>query len=259
MHMLRIILGNNINRFEGQVVFISGGANGIGFAAAKGFLSENAKVIICSRTKKNVENAVERLRKVGKGIYGEIGDLSCNQVVVEMFERVKDKLGGIDILVNSAGISKPVKVEDISIDEWRYIIDNNLTNSFLTCKHVLKYMKEKKYGKIINVSSIAGRFRSKLAGVHYSCAKSAIITLTRQLAAEYGRYGINVNAICPGQTKTEMLEPFLVGNAENVIKDSIPLGYIASAEQQADVILFLASDQSNYMTGAIVDVNGGQL
>ncbi len=257
--MLRLILKNKIHRFEGQVVFISGGSRGIGFAAAQGFLSENAKVVICGRTKENIENAVERLKKIGKDIYGEVGDLSSNQVVEEMFERIKDKLGGIDILVNSAGISKPVKAEDISIDEWRYIIDNNLTNSFLTCKHVIKYMKKKKYGKIINVSSIAGRFRSKLAGVHYSCAKSAIITLTRQLAAEYGKYGINVNAICPGQTKTEMLEPFLVGNAEKILKDSIPLGYIATPEQQADVILFLASDQSNYMTGAIVDVNGGQL
>jgi NAD(P)-dependent dehydrogenase (short-subunit alcohol dehydrogenase family) len=120
-------------------------------------------------------------------------------------------------------------------------------------------MKEKKCGKIINVSSIAGRFRSKMAGMHYSCAKSAIITLTKQLAAEVGSYNINVNTVCPSQTKTEMLEPFLTGDAEKNLKSSIPLGYIAAPEQQAEVILFLASEQSNYMTGAIVDVNGGQL
>lgn len=248
-----------MSRFTGKVVFISGGSRGIGFAAAKGFLSEHAKVVICSRSGTNVENAVERLKEHGENIYGEAGDLANEQTVIKMFKGIIERFGSIDIVVNSAGIAKPAKAEDITLDEWHYILDNNLTNCFLTCKHALTHMKEKKYGKIINISSIAGRFRSRLSGVHYTCAKAAVITLTRQLAAEAGGYGVNINAICPGQTRTEMLEPFLSGNTESVLKDLIPLGYVASPEQQAEVILFLASDQADYMTGAIVDVNGGQL
>lgn len=252
-------MGNNRVRFKSKVVFISGGSKGIGFATAKAFLLEGAIVIICSRSKENVENAVERLKEFGEEVYGEIGDLTNETTVIKIFEKINNRFSGINILVNSAGIAKRAEIEDITLNEWHYYLDNNLTNCFLTCKHVLKYMKKKKYGKIINISSIAGRFRSKLSGLHYTCAKSAIISLTRQLAAEVAKYGINVNAICPGQTKTEMLEPFLAGNGDNILKESIPLGYIASPEQQAEVILFLASEQANYITGAIIDVNGGQL
>jgi NAD(P)-dependent dehydrogenase (short-subunit alcohol dehydrogenase family) len=246
-------------KFKDKVVFISGGSKGIGFETAKRFLLEGAKVFICSRSKKDIDAAIGKLKSFGKKIYGEPADLSLEDNVLAVFEHVNNRLGSIDILVNSAGVSKRGEIEDISLQEWHYILNNNLTICFLTCKHVLKNMKNKKYGKIVNVSSIAGRHYSKLAGVHYSCAKSAIITLTRQLASEVGKYNINVNAICPSQTKTEMLKPFLVRNIESKLKANIPLGYIALPQQQADVILFLASDQSNYMTGAIVDVNGGQL
>ena len=246
-------------KFKDKIVFVSGGSKGIGFETAKRFLLEGAKVFICSRSKNDVDAAIDKLKFFGKKIYGETADLSLEDNVIAIFEYVNSRLGSIDILVNSAGVSKRGEIEDISLREWCYILDNNLTNCFLTCKHVIKDMKKKKYGKIVNVSSIAGRHHSKLAGVHYSCAKSAIITLTRQLAFEVGKYNINVNAICPSQTKTEMLEPFLLKNIESRLKKNIPLGYIALPQQQADVILFLASDQSSYMTGAVVDVNGGQL
>lgn len=252
-------LSKETMRFENKIVFISGGSKGIGLAAAKGFLSEKAKVIICSRTKENIENAINELGEFGGEVYGEVGDLTNEHVVIGIFKKINKTFGGIDILVNSAGVSKAAKIEDISQKEWHYILDNNLTNCFFTCKHVLKYMKKKRNGKIVNVSSIAGRFRSKLAGVHYTCAKAAVIALTKQLANEVGRYNININTVCPGQTKTEMLLPFLDGDSENILKESIPLGYIALPEQQAAVIMFLASEQANYITGAIVDVNGGQL
>jgi 3-oxoacyl-[acyl-carrier protein] reductase len=120
-------------------------------------------------------------------------------------------------------------------------------------------MKEKKYGKIINISSIAGRFRSGFAGAHYTCAKAGVIAFTRQLAYEVAGCNINVNVLCPGQTETGMLKSFLTPKSKKKLEESIPLGYIASPLQQAKVILFLASDDSNYMTGAAIDVNGGQL
>ena len=119
-------------------------------------------------------------------------------------------------------------------------------------------MRKYKYGKIINIASIAGRFRSKIAGAHYSCSKAGIICLTRQLTAEVSIYGINVNAVCPSQTKTEILLPFLKNGVEDDLIRSIPLSRLSSPEEQANVILFLASEEASYMTGAIVDVNGGQ-
>jgi NAD(P)-dependent dehydrogenase (short-subunit alcohol dehydrogenase family) len=248
-----------LDRFEDRVVFITGGSKGIGLAAAEGFLSEGARVVICSRSKKNVDRAVRALKRFGNRVQGEAGDLSIEPKVSDIVARVERRFGKLDILVNSAGISKPAKIEGISAKEWHYILDNNLTNCFLMCKYVLRHVKKRRYGKIINVSSIAGRFRSLMAGIHYTCAKAAVIALTKQLAAEAGPYGINVNAICPGQTKREMLKPYLMGGIERELKGRIPLGYVASAEQQANVILFLASEEASYMTGAVVDVNGGQL
>jgi len=245
-------------KLKNKVALITGGSRGIGKAIAERFIQEGAKVIICNRTKEKVQAAVQKLKNFGKEIYGEVGDLSVEQNVERIFEKANEKFGGINILVNAAGVCKAAKFEEISLADWHYVVDNNLTMTFLTCKHVLKYMKEKKYGKIINVSSIAGRFRSKLAGAHYSSSKAAIITLTRQLAAEVGKYNINVNVVCPGQTRTAMLEQFLNDDVEKSLKESIPLGYVALPEQQAEVILFLASEQANYVTGAAIDVNGGQ-
>lgn len=246
-------------RFKGKVVFVSGGSKGIGFASAERFFREGATVCIGSRSAQNVSRAVKKLKKAGGRAYGEEGDFSKESEVVRVFNRVTARFGRIDILINAAGISVPAKIEDITVAEWNYILNNNLSNTFLACKHVLKHMKRKRYGKIVNVSSIAGRFRSKLAGIHYTCAKAAVIALTKQLAAEVGKFNINVNVVCPSQTRTQMLKPFLSKEVEHALVKSIPLGYLASPAQQADVILFLASDQASYMTGAVVDVNGGQL
>jgi NAD(P)-dependent dehydrogenase (short-subunit alcohol dehydrogenase family) len=226
---------------------------------AQGFLREGAIVVIASRSKKHVREALHRLNGTGSRVYGEVADLAREASVKAIMEKMVRKFGKIDIVVNAAGVSKPARFDEIRLKDWYSMLDNNLTNAFLTCKHALKYMMKRKYGKIINVSSIAGRFRSKLAGVHYTCAKAAIIALTKQLAAEVGRHGINVNVLCPSQTRTEMLKPFLKGRVEQNLRNSIPLGYIASPEEQASVILFLASDEASYMTGAAIDVNGGQL
>jgi len=248
-----------MKKFKNKVVLIAGGARGIGFATAKKFLQEGAHVVIFSKTRRNVQRAVKELKKIGSSISGEVGDISSEKTVVRITSKVVKEFKRIDVVVNAAGVSRPAQFEKISLKDWNYMLDNNLTNCFLMCKYVLKQMKKQKEGKVINVSSIAGRFRSKMAGAHYSCSKAAVITLTKQLAAEYGDFGININVVCPSQTMTDMLKPFLVGNAKSKLKKSIPLGYIASPEQQADVILFLASEEASYMTGAVVDVNGGQL
>ncbi len=248
-------------RFKDKVVIITGGASGIGAQAAYCFASEGARVIACSRSHKAVVKATKELKKCYRKaqIVPFVGDISEEENVVRLVKDVISKFGKIDILVNSAGISASGRIEEITLEKWNYIVKNNLTNCFLCCKYVVPHMKKRKYGKIVNISSIAGRFRSSLAGIHYTSAKAAIIAFTRQLAFELARYNINVNVLCPSQTKTPMLEKFLTPKSRRQLEKSIPLGYIASPIQQAKVILFLSCEDSNYMTGAAIDVNGGQL
>ena len=255
-----MLMKRKINsRFKNKVILITGGSRGIGFAAAQLFLQEGGRVVICSRSQTNVRKALGRLKSFGKRIDGVAFDVSLEVEVESLMQFVKQKFGRLDVVVNAAGMSKPARFEKISVSDWHEMLDHNLTNTFLVCKRSLGLMKKQRSGKIVNVSSIAGRFRSKLAGVHYTCAKAALIALTRQLAAEVGPYHINVNVVCPSQTKTEMLKPFLTPAVEKKLKQSIPLGYIAEPKEQAEVILFLSSDEASYMTGAVVDVNGGQL
>jgi len=246
--------------FKGKTVIIAGGGSGIGEATAESFVSLGASVIICGRSNKVIKVSKRLKNRYKKQqIIPFIGDISDEDCVIRLFEEAISKFGKIDILVNCAGISESGKVEEITLERWNYIIKNNLTSCFLCCKYALPHMKKKKYGKIVNISSIAGRSRSSLAGAHYTSAKAAIIAFTRQLAFEVAPYNINVNVMCPSQTKTAMLKRFLTSKTKKRLEKSIPLGYIASPFQQAKVILFLACEDSNYMTGAAVDVNGGQL
>jgi len=247
-------------KFKNKIAIITGGGSGIGLATAQSFAREGANVVICGRSKKVIQ-AAKRIKKnySKQHIIYFILDVSSETQVINLTSNIYRQFGRIDILVNCAGVCDSGKIESISLEQWNYMLKNNLTNSFLCSKHVLPYMKKKKYGKIINVSSIAGRFRSKLAGIHYTCSKAALIAFTKQLAYEVAAYKINVNAICPSQTMTAMLKKFLSPKRKKALEGSIPLGYIALPKQQAAVILFLASDDSNYMTGSVVDVNGGQL
>lgn len=246
-------------RFKDRIVFITGGASGIGLSCAKEFLKEGAYVIINSRSKNKYKLLSSSLKKTSNSYEFINGDMSKESDVKRIFKHIKNKFKKIDIVINSAGISQNRKHNEISIKDWYLTIDNNITNTFLVCKHAIELMKKKKYGKIINISSVAGRNRSKLAGVHYSMAKSAVITLTRQIGAEVASYGINVNCLAPSQTNTEMLKPFLTPKNKEMLSNMIPIGRVAEPEEQAKVVLFLASEDASYMVGSIVDVNGGQI
>ena len=245
------------NELKDKIVLVTGGTRGIGFSTAKLFLQCGAKVAIIGRTEETLNKAKEKLSNFATNLYGVYGDLANE--LYSCFYDIEDNLGNIQILVNCAGIALPSDFEKISLSDWNYVLAVNLTAPFLLSQLVSPNMKSKKYGKIINISSIAGRNYSRLCGLHYSCSKAALITMTKQLAAELGPYNINVNCICPGQTYTDMLEPFLENDGEEKIIGRIPLGYIAQPEQQAKIILFLASDASNYLNGTIIDSTGGQL
>ena len=146
-----------------------------------------------------------------------------------------------------------------NLDTWNNILQTNLTSAFLLCKNILPYMKKNKYGKIVNISSVAARSYSKTASTEYTVSKYGLIGLTKQLAYNYGRYNINVNCICPSQTQTKMLERNVSKKILEKIKKDNPLKKIAKPDDVANVVKFLCSDNSSYMNGAIVDINGGQI
>lgn len=165
----------------------------------------------------------------------------------------------IDILVNNVGIVTHSDILDTTLEEWEHVIRTNLTGVFLTSKHVLGHMKERGYGKIVNISSIAGRFRSSMASAAYTCSKYGVIGLTRQLAYHYAPYGININCVCPSQTRTPMLVETVSEQEIRALVSKIPAGRLAEPLDIAEAAYFLCSDSAAYINGAVLDVNGGQL
>lgn len=246
-----------LQTFFGKVAIVTGAGSGIGKTTATLFFRRGASVVIAGRGEK-VEAVAKELDPSGERVMAFQLDLAEEAEVKKMVEETIKKFGQVDILVNTAGVTAGGKIHEITVDQWEMINRNNGLSTFLCCKYAIAEMKKRKYGKVVNVSSIAGRFRGITSGLHYAYAKSGIIGFTRQLGAEVARFGINVNVVAPSQTMTPMLRSLINDDIERQLNEKIPLGYIAQPEQQAEVILFLSSDAANYMVGATVDVNGGQ-
>ena len=175
-----------------------------------------------------------------------------------MVEDVVARFGGIDILVNNAGIGRPGRIEDVTEEEWDRTLAVDLKAHFLTCRAVLPHMRRRGAGHIVNVASIAGRHVSLANSIAYTSAKAGVIGFTRHLAQEVGPDGIRVNAIAPGPARTDFSSVFTPGSErEAQLRARIPLRYVSTPEEQAAVILFLASEAASFVHGAIVDVNGG--
>ncbi len=248
---------NASNNFAGKVALVTGGGSGIGQAVATLLYERGASVVVAGRSGK-VDSVAKELDPSGERVLAVQVDLANEDQVKGLIEKTIEKFGTVDILVNSAGQTSSGKIDEITAEGWNEINANNGLSTFLCSKYAIAEMKKRKYGKVVNISSIAGRFRGMTSGLHYAYAKAGIIAFTRQLGAEVARFGINVNAIAPSQTMTPMLKSLINDDIEKQLNEKIPLGYIAKPEQQAEVVLFLCSDASNYMAGAIVDVNGGQ-
>lgn len=244
--------------FESKTCVVTGAGRGSGRVVARMFVKAGARVAYLSRTPH--KDLLEELEAYGdKALFVE-ADVSLPESVKQAFKQVHESLGTIEILINNAGIAGGGgSVEEITSEAWDDMMAHNLRSQFLCIQAALPSMKKQRYGKIVNVSSIAGRDKSMALGCSYCASKAAIIGLTRHVAAEVAKDGINVNCICPSSHRTPLLESVLTPENETMLLNKIPLGYIAEPEQIAQVILFLASDEANYMTGAIVDVNGGLL
>ena len=247
------------HNYKNKNVLITGGAKGIGLETALQFAKFGANVSVLSKTYyKELETLFKPYKDRFEFYQIDVTDPSSVKQSISEIVKSQNK---IDILVNNASIAVEGTIDKIDENDWDKVMNTNVKSYFLCTKEVINGMIKRKYGKIINVSSIAGRDKSILLGAAYSTSKAAIIGFTRHVASEVGKFGINVNCICPSQTYTPMLKEIFKKNQglEDIVKNRNPLGYIAEPKQISSVILFLASDESNYINGSIIDINGGVL
>lgn len=235
--------------FRGRRALVVGGSRGIGRGVVEALVEAGAEVLYGARSAALPEIAGARHLPM---------ELRDEASILEAFE-VASAGGPIDLCVNAAAVNHAHRFEDITADEWDDVLAVDLRAAFLVAREAGRRMKERGSGRIVNVSSIAGRHRSPVSGVHYVSAKAGLIGLTRQLAHELAPHGVTVNVHCPSQTRTEMLATTMSSHQQAELEATIPLGRLAEVRDQVGPILFLCSDASGYMTGAVLDVNGGQL
>ena len=254
----RIISERKVMRLKDKIAVIVGGGSGMGAAVARLFAKQGASVIVgdidedaASKVVKSITDTISSARAINRKV-----DVTDKGSVERLAQFIRDEMGPADILVNTFGIAAFVPMLELSFDTWRSTIDVNLTGTFLTCRAIGRQMVEQQRGKIINVGSTAS-FSGVPGMVHYTAAKHGVLGLTRALAVEWGKYNIHVNCICPGATTTPLMlssttEPWRADR-----KKRIPTGRLSSPENQAHVALFLASAESDNLSGAGIPTDGG--
>lgn len=248
--------GDDFMNFTGRTAIVTGGAKGIGRGCCELLAQSGANVVVADM---NLEGAKEVEAELGeKGFSAKAVQVNVKSVadVRNMVRTAVDTFGSVDILINNAGILHTTPIEDVTEEEWDNIVAINLKSVFFATQAVLPYMKEKKYGKILNLSSLAGRNGGIANGLGYSATKAGIIGLTRGFASRLAKDGINVNAIAPGSTDTGILDTLSQEKIDDLVS-KIPLGRFGKTEEIANVAVFLCSDEASFVTGAVVDVNGG--
>ncbi len=244
---------------KSKIVLITGGSKGIGAACVKYFCMAGASVAFTYNTNAAAAARIEkRFSKISKCKAYKV-DINNENEIKSVVQSVVKDFGKIDVLVNNAGIWKEGKISKIKLSAWEETIKTNLTSAFLFTQHVIRFMKIKRYGKIINISSTAGQ-RGEAHYSHYAASKGGMISFTKSLASELGPFNINVNSIAPGWVLTDMSKSVLSNkkSLEEELK-KIPLGRIATADDIAGPVLFLASDMSRHINGEVLNVNGGSV
>lgn len=240
----------------GRVALVTGASRGFGLATARRLAERGASVAVHVRDAGRAEAAA---RQVGERGFPVAGDLQNPTDLRAIVDRTLDRFGRLDILVNNAAVALATRFEQIPEEEWRRTFDVNVTAVFLLIRAVLPAMREQGYGRIVNISSTAGKTVSTLGGAHYTASKAALQGLTRAAAKELGPYGITVNAICPGLFDTELTRENATPEQLAAIAQTFPVRRLGEAVEVADLICFLASEAAGYITGASVDINGGDL
>ena len=244
------------DEFSGKVAIVTGGGQGMGRAVAQHFVNGGASVVV---NDKNVDAARRVADALGSSALAAPGDVTVKADVDRVVEAAAGAFGGIDILVNNAGILFSTTLADMEENEWDLVIDVNMKGTYLFSRAVLPYMKSSGWGRIVNFSSTAGKAVSTLGGPHYTAAKAGILGLTRATAKEVAPFGITVNAVCPGLVNTEMVQENVSQERLTAYLESFPISRISEPSEVAELVGFLSSDRAAYITGASLDINGGDL
>lgn len=254
-------------RFTGKVAVVTGGAGGLGQAISAAFLAEGASVQILDANTEAVAAAVEQLRSASgvaaRRVIGSVVDVREPDQIAAALQEAVDQLGRLDVLVAAAGgsLGTPRDLVDIDEDALDLVIDVNLKGTFFCAQAAIPHMRAGGGGAIVTFSSIGGRSTSPVTGVPYAAAKAGILGLTRRLAREVGPDGIRVNAIAPGLFLTGRLTGMFDAMSEpdrRSVIEGIPLARMPELRECVDPVLFLASDEASYITGVVLDVNGGR-
>lgn len=246
-------------KLTGKSALVTGGGRGIGRIIAYALAEAGADMIVASRDELACEKAAQEIADdTGKRVFSGKLDVTEKKDIEDILKLAKEKLGGVDILVNNSGATWGAPLEEMPLEKWDKVIKVNLTGTFLMCQGVVPIMKNKKWGRIINVSSVAGLVAppSFMQTVGYTASKGGIISLTKELAVNLAAHNITVNAIAPGFFPTKMTKP-LTDRFGSSIVESNPMKRMGEDDDLKGVVVFLASEASRYVTGQVIPVDGG--
>jgi NAD(P)-dependent dehydrogenase (short-subunit alcohol dehydrogenase family) len=243
----------------GRSALVTGAARGMGRAIALTLAGRGARLFVNDLEPAALAGIESELREISHDPVAIAGDVTDPGAVEAIFAAVEHAGGRPDIVVNNAGVLRGTPVADISPAEWNLVLGVNLTGTFLVSQRALGPMTAGGWGRIVNLSSTAGKNVSTIGGAHYTAAKAGILGLTRHLAKEVAANGITVNAICPGLIDTDMVRDTIDPEAIDRYARSFPISRLGRPEEVADLVAFLCSDEAGYITGASLDINGGDL
>ena len=240
---------------SGKVAIVTGASRGIGRAIALALVAQGAKVVASARNAEALDNLVAEIKGQGGEATAVAGDVALESDAARLIEQAVAAYGQIDILVNNAGITRDGLLLRMKNEDWDAVIDTNLKGAFLCIRAAAKVMSKQRSGRIINISSVVGEM-GNAGQANYCASKAGLLGLTKSVARELARRDITVNAITPGFIVTDMTDG-MTDKARESMTEQIPLGRLGEADDVANAVIFLASDQSSYVTGQVLGVNGG--
>lgn len=240
--------------FKNKTVVVTGASGGIAEAIVNGFAAQGARLVLIDKNPE-VENFAKKLKASGTETIGLVGSITHKSFLIDAAKKANLEFGSIDVLINNAGITKDNFLLNISEEDWDAVIDVNLKGSFLCCQSFFPFMKEKKYGKIVNI--ISASWMGNPGQCNYAASKGGLVSLTRTLALECARYNVNVNGVSPGLVNTTLVQS-IPEDIKNKLIDMRPLKRMGTPEEIANAVIFLASDEAAYITGQILNVDGGK-
>ena len=237
--------------FKNKKILVTGATGGIGDSIVQKFLSLNGSVLGTGTNSEKLETLKKKYPQISTVQF----DISEHDKIEQFIENVFSKLGGLDILINNAGITKDNLSLRMKNEEWQKVIDINLSSTFYLCKSAIKKMMKNKYGRIVNITSIVGH-TGNLGQANYSASKAAVVAMSKSLAIEYAKKNITVNCVSPGFIKTNMTEK-ISDEMKNTLLSRIPMNKLGTGEDVSNTVAFLSSESSSYITGETIHVNGG--